>query len=839
MASDDAQSGRLLRRGHPKPDESLWGYILRLGEANGYESPNWIAQMIGLNLNTLYKGAFLFDMSLDWSGLAQLSGARLDEIKSLTYPPDGDSPTFTNLYFGMPVPKYVIRPAQPKLCPACLAVSAHWRRIWEFSLITVCPIHNNLLVDECPGCGQRVSWGRNRVCVCRCNYDWRDIPLTPVEGIELDLTRQIYGLCKVPGFDECSSTANPLYSLDLNGLVTVVLLIASQYERITDTRGKQLLTLQSRNSAIHAILCRASRVFENWSDNYFSFLDWRRTHLGDAKYANGLSKDFGGYYAALYRKHSAHSFKFMRDAFEEYLRTRWTGGYLGSIRNPNLTGLMPHKKYLSRLEAAARLKSDFYQVDNLINSGALRGVVHQGRKKRRILVDADSLEEACRRREDMINRSDVCKLLGISASPVLDLVKHGCLNAEHGVSPASLKKRQFSRREVQLLLARITGSIREPHGIEHCEVISFRRALPLFVHCKGYGIGRFVRAILDGLIRPCGKSHTTGLPGLLFLKDELQTYRLELRRMSNAHLVSIVGAAEYLGLDIGFTYHLCHAGILPACREGKCDSAPFVLAMDDVKSFKDAYTVLDKKEALKLHTTVRRLVIFLKARGVLPLTGPIIDGAKRYLYQRSALESIDLAQIAWESKVKLKQDRRSKYRYIFNAAEAAERLGSTVEIVNELAACGVLQTYNPRTREATPDDGYYFSYHVLENYRRLQGEISGLVSTSVAASMLNESPGDFHQSWVRIGYIKPVKVTGARGRNYFRREDIDALAILKQGTISLQEVTRFLGVRARIVLDWIKSGMLQAVPVKNGSGGGYYRFLKDDVDKMREKLKAA
>jgi hypothetical protein len=301
MAIIDAQSGRLLRRGHPKPDESLWGYILRLGEANGYEKPHWLAQMIGLNLNTLHKGAFLFDMSIDWSGLAQLSGAEPDEIIALTYPPDDDSPTFTNLFFGMPVPKYVIRPAQAKICPACLADSAHCRRIWEFALVTVCPTHNSLLMDECPGCRQRVSWSRNRVCFCRCNYDWRDIPLTPVEEIELELTRQIYRLCKIPGLDECSTMANPLYRLDLNGLVTVVLLIASQYEGITDTRGKQLLTLQSRNSTIHAIICRALQVFETWPSNYFSFLDWRRSHLCDTKYVGGLSKDFGGFYAVLYR----------------------------------------------------------------------------------------------------------------------------------------------------------------------------------------------------------------------------------------------------------------------------------------------------------------------------------------------------------------------------------------------------------------------------------------------------------------------------------------------------------------------------------------------------------
>ena len=698
-------------------------------------------------------------------------------------------------------------------------------------------------MDECPGCRQRISWGRNRVCFCSCNYDWRDIPLTPIEGIELELTRQIYRLCKVPGFDECSTMDNPLYGLDLNGLVTVVLLIASQYEGFTDTRGKQLLALQNRNSAMHAIICRALQVFETWPSNYFSFLDWRRSYLSDTKYVGGLSKDFGGFYVALYRKHTAHAFKFLRDAFEEYLRTRWTGGYLASIRNQslnrNLTGLMPHKQYLSRIEAAARLKSDFDNVDNLINSGILRAVVHQEGKKRRILVDANSLEEACRWREDMINRSDVCKLLGITGSSVVDLVKHGCLHSQPGSNSGGQRQRQFSRREVQLLLERITGGIGESHGTEDGEIVGLKQALPLFRYCEGYGIGGFVRAVLDGLIRPCGKSQTTGLNGLLFLKDELQKYRLDLRRMSNHEFVNIVEAAEHLGFDLEFTYHLCRTGILPASKKHKRGSSPFVMTMNDIKSFKDTYTVLAKQEALKLNTTVRRLVISLKAQGILPLTGPIIDGAKRYLYKRSDLESIDLAKTSGEAKVKLKQERRIKFRYIFNAAEAAQRLGTTVKIVNELAAGGVLQTYKPHTREPMPDDEYYFSYYILEKYRELQGKVSGLVSSSAAASMLNESPADFHQGWVRTGYIKTVKVTVANGRNYFRRADIDALVILKQDTMSLQDVIRFLGVRSGVVLDWIKSGVLRPVPVESNTGSGYYRFMLGDVDKLREKLKAA
>jgi hypothetical protein len=82
------------------------------------------------------------------------------------------------------------------------------------------------------------------------------------------------------------------------------------------TQGKHFNS-RVRNVDIHSLLCKAFSVYEDWPDNYFSFLDWRRENMWNGKHCKGLRKDFGEYKQALYRQLGSTSLNFMREAFEE------------------------------------------------------------------------------------------------------------------------------------------------------------------------------------------------------------------------------------------------------------------------------------------------------------------------------------------------------------------------------------------------------------------------------------------------------------------------------------------------------------------------------------------
>src|SRR2546423_1887910 len=115
-------SERLIKTDELKPGESLMGLILRLTEMNKYETPSWIMEAAGLNSKQLHFAcSFLFDKAIDLKRLSLLTGVELHALTGLTHPPvDETVSTLRNLFYGNPIPKYVISSGYPKICPGCL-----------------------------------------------------------------------------------------------------------------------------------------------------------------------------------------------------------------------------------------------------------------------------------------------------------------------------------------------------------------------------------------------------------------------------------------------------------------------------------------------------------------------------------------------------------------------------------------------------------------------------------------------------------------------------------------------------------------------------------------------
>ena len=116
---------RLLITLNPEKDESFIGYIVRLTEANGYETPSWIFSLSGIDYMELqWKFTFVFSRSKKLENLAKLTGTTLEDLLSLLYLP-GNSRDHAGDhdydFFGARLNRSIIRPHSPKVCPRCLA----------------------------------------------------------------------------------------------------------------------------------------------------------------------------------------------------------------------------------------------------------------------------------------------------------------------------------------------------------------------------------------------------------------------------------------------------------------------------------------------------------------------------------------------------------------------------------------------------------------------------------------------------------------------------------------------------------------------------------------------
>jgi len=382
----------LLVRGKPKADESFIGYVVRLTEQNKYNTPLWILKMARLMSG---QPRYSFNSLLSEEGivlLAKLTDIDISHLESITYVPSDDQFN-CYMFFDNIVPRHGIRLSHPKICPECLLESPYCRRIWELSLVTTCPRHKCLLVDECSSCGKRITWIRKSVCACSCNFDWREsLPVTINES-ELTLTRHVHQLCGLPIDKAYMLDTNTYHArgLSLHNLFLALLFIAGQYKGRLATTGRDLVPF-GRNKDFHALFIEAFSVFDDWPSNYYKFLDEIRERqtsvpLNRQRQKSVLYKEFGKFYIDLFKTLSEKQFDFIKKGFTEYLIEKWESFYTSPFSQKQYSIASPNGKYVSKNDAKRLLEIFDEQINQLIKAGKLKSIVQSKGKKRLIFVD--------------------------------------------------------------------------------------------------------------------------------------------------------------------------------------------------------------------------------------------------------------------------------------------------------------------------------------------------------------------------------------------------------------------------------------------------------------------
>jgi len=503
----------------PKRDESPAGYVLRLAELNGYESPWPVLCLSGLGKN-FHNFQFVFGDQWDVGLLADVAGVARSELSALKY---GAAPAENSVHryevFGSPIPRYFIRPKQPKVCPECLRESGYCRKAWELAPVTACPIHRRLLMDECPNCKRPVSWIRGEVSVCPCRYDWRETTLAPVEDSELSVVRRVYRLCNLDGVaSPGKAEESPLDPLDLEHTLSALFFVAAQHSGVIDTTGK-FSVKGRRNAELHDLITRSARVFDAWPKNFEVFLEWRRAQPNNSKLRTGLHRDFGTFYHGLYFNLAARDFDFMRRAFEDYVAGRWTGGYAATITRRKGV-VLKDRRYVTKTEARNRLRVEALYIDRLIEAGRLDAVVRERGKKRMYLIELDGLERLELEFRELLAAEEVAEMLRVSVTVIDDLVSYLCLIPHRGPTVDGLPFWKFAKGTVNELLDRLGNLTPREPAPAASETVDFSTALRALSR-RRYGVASFLRAILDGRIIPCGKGKGGGIKSMLFRKEDV------------------------------------------------------------------------------------------------------------------------------------------------------------------------------------------------------------------------------------------------------------------------------------------------------------------------------
>ena len=220
---------KLLFTENPYPDESFIGYIMRLCEINEIPEIRWILNEAGLERSYDFKYKFNSDFRINTENLSILAGFNESQIKDLLYLHEFGYKwhiTGNILVFGKLVPHYFVRRENPKICPLCLSEKNYLRKVWEISLLTACPIHKCLLLDTCLNCFDKIKWERPTISLCRCEFDFRESEVFPVNENELRLAKYICQEFKLSDKGKRIHFDYPLNTLNLKDLLELIFFIS-------------------------------------------------------------------------------------------------------------------------------------------------------------------------------------------------------------------------------------------------------------------------------------------------------------------------------------------------------------------------------------------------------------------------------------------------------------------------------------------------------------------------------------------------------------------------------------------------------------------------------------
>lgn len=598
---------RLPVRPRPIPSELASSYLVRVTQANGYESPRacWRA---------IYREGCAELSSLKWA--LRLSRAELDDI-------EGPLPSYTGITAPMPFGLRAedFNHMRMRWCPVCLAESQHLRTEWGVKLCCVCIRHALILLDRCPACGERQRLERPNLTRCSCGFELERSRSLPAPPQWVDLHEVL--ICGLRG-----ERGKWPFDLDAGAWIRLVKYLGQFDAAPATAHPGQVAGLHEIEKAI-ALTTGAASLLADWPRGFHAFLVRQRaafpsaTHIGDA---------FGTLYRVLYRELATPDFDFLRLAFEEYLRENWFGllGRRNRRLSPPTVARHPRKPLHAIAQEAGAGKAI---VRHLARAGAIRAdaVRHQSGRTTWSVPDEEALRVTTYV-ADRITVREASVLLAISRPRVRELIDAGMLDVRIQRTDARAATWLLSRSSVERLGRMWTISDASDNGTARPQIL-FSKLLRTWMLRTGE-FPAMVSAIAAGVLRPLGRTQPKGGLGSVVLPEDEVHEWLRARRISVDTWVSIDAAAKLLGIKQQVAYELAARGMLAATVASDDAEGHRRVHRDAIDAFRRTYMSL--AEIAKARGTSPRHI--LKLVTATPVCGPSVDGARQYFYHRADVE---------------------------------------------------------------------------------------------------------------------------------------------------------------------------------------------------------
>jgi hypothetical protein len=558
----------LCRTPRPHQTESLFGFVLRASEANGYDTPRHIWRAADLPRGSDLAPRFPTEP------LAAVLGLRRDALHPLAYRADLDSRGSFKILghpLGDDLRSGPLRLKYPAFCPRCVAETGYIDAYWDLSAAVACPIHGATVLTACPACRRRIGWERPGLLTCGCGGSLLEMKRQEASLPVLDLMRLLQS--RLHGRTSTIQNAGGLplehlVSMPFAALLHLIAILgaiagaenggsaaprSSPAARASSAAVAVPAKLSSAQGCPAAQVEAAAQILSDWPRRYHDFLRTLGEHnLVSGQKTVGMRKQFADFYETLFknrpaiREHAA----FLREEFIAFGLQHWGKGIIDPRMLHDKT-VLKNARFVSRSELARRHRLWAPTVRKMTASGALGGVMVPVKGTERAVVDAQNTAIPAPITKILYVRQ-AAKRLGLTVRVLKRLREKGIYKAaeRRGYAHSWFADEAATFRARLLALAPISPG-RTPSGTVTLNEVMRRSTLPVETRVA------VVAALLNRALKAVGRSGPS--PASILLK------RQDIDAFIDSHLRPLVGATcsfEECAQKTG----LCRAAIAEAVR---------------------------------------------------------------------------------------------------------------------------------------------------------------------------------------------------------------------------------------------------------------------------------
>lgn len=540
----------LVRTPAHRSTESLLGYVLRLSETNGYDTPWHVLSHAGIGQGVMLTAGFPVDC------LAKVLGRTAEDLAGIAYSTvDAEGRREFRLLghsLGHGLNTTPLRLIKPAICPHCVAEHGHIDAFFDLNLAVACPHHRCELLTNCPACAAPLSWFRPGLLTCKCGASLADANTPDVSDELADLMGILWAVLHRHAADSLDMHSRwPVHDM----LDTPLRALALKLPDLGSFQCRAM-GLDADDASPKELLIGAARALSNWPQGFHAFLN-RLSAVGD-----GNQHTFGKRYELFSKRFFStrpcgKDFIWLRDEFVRYGLRAWNESV---IDHKLLREVQDDRRYVSKTELARRLKVSQATLVNWVKSGRIELRVRKVNGHLRYVADTEDprIQTPEYQEGAVLCIREASAYVGLPVSVLTNLKASGQFTIKHQAQQKKgFHQADLDNFKLQLAAVPIPSLLAVDDGL----LVSLAQVLGEYRFHAASNKADFVVAYLSGRILAVRRD--SGEPqDIFFRKADVDTFVSDSRRQSAGGSHSLRDAAKLIGCDPIVIPNLISAGYL-------------------------------------------------------------------------------------------------------------------------------------------------------------------------------------------------------------------------------------------------------------------------------------